>query len=75
MANEQLNQLIKMVNQIANNNSHQTEEESVDLILNHLKKFWALSMKKQIIDYAKQDGEDLVPLAKVAVKELTKEYC
>jgi formate dehydrogenase subunit delta len=75
MANEQLNQLIKMVNQIANNNSHQTETESVDLILNHLKKFWALSMKKQIIEYAKQDGEDLVPLAKVAVRELTKEYC
>jgi formate dehydrogenase subunit delta len=75
MANEQLNQLIKMVNQIANNNSHQTEVESVDLILNHLKKFWALSMKKQIIDYAKQDGVDLVPLAKIAVAELTKEYC
>jgi formate dehydrogenase subunit delta len=75
MANEQLNQLIKMVNQIANNNSHQTETESVDLILNHLKKFWALSMKKQIIEYAKQDGEDLVPLAKVAVRELTKAYC
>jgi formate dehydrogenase subunit delta len=74
MANEQLNQLIKMVNQIANNNSHQTEEESVDLILNHLKKFWALSMKKQIIDYAKQENTDLVPLAKIAVNKLTEEY-
>lgn len=74
MANEQLNQLVKMVNQIANNNSHQTEAESVDLILNHLKKFWALSMKKQIIEYAKQDGENLVPLAKLSIDELAKAY-
>lgn len=74
MANEQLNQLVKMVNQIANNNSHQTEEESVDLILNHLKKFWALSMKKQIIEYAKQDENELTPLAQKAVLELAVVY-
>ncbi|MGJ8679164.1 formate dehydrogenase subunit delta [Paraglaciecola sp.] len=74
MANEQLNQLVKMVNQIANNNSHQTEAESVDLIFNHLKKFWALSMKQQIIEYAKQDDNELTPLAKKAVKELAAIY-
>lgn len=74
MANEQLNQLIKMVNQIANNNSHQTQAESVDLILNHLKKFWALSMKKQIIEYAKQDENELTPLAQKAVLALATVY-
>ncbi|MDU0353162.1 formate dehydrogenase subunit delta [Paraglaciecola aquimarina] len=67
-------QLVKMVNQIATNNSHQTQQESVALIVNHLTKFWALSMKKQIIDYAKQDGKDLLPLAMLSINELAKKY-
>ena len=74
MASEQLQQLIKMVNQIANNNSHQTEAESVALIFNHLKKFWALSMKQQIIEYAKQQDNQLTPLARKAVLELGAVY-
>ncbi|MCF2947301.1 formate dehydrogenase subunit delta [Paraglaciecola aquimarina] len=74
MANEQLKQLIKMVNQIANNNSHQTKDESVALIFNHLKKFWALSMKQQIIEYAKQDNNELTPLAQKAVIQLAVAY-
>ncbi|WP_158965559.1 formate dehydrogenase subunit delta [Paraglaciecola sp. L3A3] len=67
-------QLVKMVNQIANNNSHQTESESVELICNHLKKFWALSMKKQIIEYTQQDLNELTPLAKKAIVKLATIY-
>ncbi|GGO83656.1 hypothetical protein GCM10011348_27960 [Marinobacterium nitratireducens] len=67
----QLDTLILMANQIAANNSHYgTEAEAAERVRNHLKKFWARSMKQQIIDYLQNDGSELSPLARQAIGDL-----
>lgn len=68
---EQLESLIRMVNQIsANNRHHDSDEEAAGAVANHLKKFWARSMKQQIAAYAQQGGEELLPVSKRAVDKL-----
>ncbi|ARS52147.1 formate dehydrogenase subunit delta [Kushneria konosiri] len=63
--------LIKMVNQISlNNRYHDSDEAAAEQIAGHLKKFWARDMKRQIIDYAEQDGSELDPLSRLAVSRL-----
>ncbi len=67
----QLEQLIVMINQIVDNNSYgNTTEQTADATAVHLKKFWARSMKQQIIEYLEQDGSELQPAAKLAVQQL-----
>lgn len=67
----ELEHLIQMANQIvANNSFHDDIEQTAATTAGHLQKFWARSMKKQIIDYAAQDGSDLSPAAKLAVQQL-----
>ena len=44
----QLDSLIRMVNQIAANNTHRGDT-AAEYVHTHLKKFWARSMKRQII--------------------------
>ncbi|WP_036566273.1 formate dehydrogenase subunit delta [Oceanospirillum beijerinckii] len=67
----QLEQLIVMINQIVDNNSYgNTPEQTADATAVHLKKFWARSMKHQIIEYLEQDGSELQPAAKLAVQQL-----
>lgn len=72
MPDAQVTQLIKMANQIVNNNLH--DDKVVDITVNHLKRFWALSMKHLIIEYAKSDGTELEPAAKKAVAILAENY-
>jgi formate dehydrogenase subunit delta len=60
-------QLIHMVNQIAENNQHGGEEKAASVTSVHMQKFWARSMKEDIIEYLKTDGSDLSDTAKVAV--------
>jgi formate dehydrogenase subunit delta len=60
-------QLIHMVNQIAENNQHGGTEKAATVTSVHMQKFWARSMKEDIIDYAKTDGSDLSESAKAAV--------
>ena len=68
MGNHQLTSLIKMVNQIAENNTHIGDEaEAAQMVADHLGKFWARSMKQQIIDYRQQDGSQLLPVADQAI--------
>lgn len=68
-------QLIEMVNQIVNNNTYQGDEEAaIKVSVHHIKQFWARSMKKDIIDYAQNDGSELNSGAKVAIAELAKLY-
>ena len=74
MKNSQLEQLILMVNQIVDNNSYNiSDSQTVEITRNHLKTFWARSMKKSIIDYANSDGKELNELARKSV-ELLSEY-
>lgn len=71
MSDQQLQNLIKMVNQIsANNLHHGDEEQAAEVVATHLRKFWARSMKQQIIDYAESDGRELSTLSRLAVKRL-----
>jgi len=68
----QLDSLIRMVNQIAANNTHRGDT-AAEYVHIHLKKFWARSMKRQIITYLQQDGSELLPLARQAVELLAQE--
>ncbi len=75
MSHSQLDQLIHMANQIADNNLHHGDEtESVQIVSDHLMRFWARAMKQQIVAYANNDGSQLTPLARKAVAELSAQY-
>lgn len=74
-SHSQLNQLISMANQIADNNRHQGDEAAVaNFVASHLKRFWARSMKQQIIDYSKTADNKLNDMAAQAVAILAKSY-
>lgn len=69
MESHRLTSLIKMVNQIAENNMYVGDEaEAAQIVATHLRKFWARSMKQQIIEYHQQDGSKFLPVADQAVE-------
>ncbi|WP_028469147.1 formate dehydrogenase subunit delta [Neptunomonas japonica] len=74
MNHSQLDQLIIMANQIADNNHLDTEAESIEFIATHIKKFWARSMKEELITYAKEGGDKLNVLATQAIMVLSEQY-
>lgn len=67
----QLQSLIRMANQISVNLAREDDEQSATLIANHLKKFWAKSMKEQFVAYAQEDGQELSVLARMAAERLS----
>lgn len=67
---DQLQHLIKMINQISANLDHGDPNKAAEETATHLKKFWARSMKQQIIEYADSDGSDLNAVSKLAVEQL-----
>ncbi|WP_328187819.1 formate dehydrogenase subunit delta [Marinobacter sp. OP 3.4] len=72
MSDQQLQNLIRMINQISDNNLHHGDEgEAAEVVATHIKKFWARSMKQKIIDYAESDGTELSTVSRLAVKRLT----
>ncbi|MBZ9560055.1 MULTISPECIES: formate dehydrogenase subunit delta [Modicisalibacter] len=71
MSDQQLSQLVKMVNQIAAN-QHGDPSTAAQRVTSHLQKFWARSMKAQIIDYLDSDGSQLSPVAREAVADLKR---
>lgn len=74
MASAKVNNLIKMVNQIAANICFQATGQSAVLkITNHLQLFWAKSMKQDIIEYYQQDGDGLSELSGQAIALLAQE--
>lgn len=71
MSSSQIDNLISMLNQIADNNNYKkTDEETAMIVANHVKKFWARSMKANIIKYADSDGSQLSPTIKLALDQL-----
>ena len=71
MSSSQIDNLISMLNQIADNNNYKkTDEETAMIVANHVKKFWARSMKVNIIKYADSDGSQLSPTIKLALAQL-----
>jgi formate dehydrogenase subunit delta len=63
-------QLIHMVNQIAENNQHGGLESAANVTCVHIQKFWARSMKEDIVEYLKTDGQALSEASKAAIKLL-----
>ncbi|MCE8018782.1 formate dehydrogenase subunit delta [Halomonas sp. MCCC 1A11036] len=71
MSRSLLDSLIHMANQIAANNAHYGDD-ATERVYTHLKKFWARSMKRQIVEYLQQDGSELSPLARQAIERLAQ---
>ena len=71
MADQELNHLIKMANQIV---AHCAPGESAAVTAaraaNHMTRFWAPSMKRQIKDYLFKGGDLLSDVTKEAVNQL-----
>ncbi|HDZ37830.1 MAG TPA: formate dehydrogenase [Marinobacter sp.] len=71
MSDQQLNNLIKMIDQIIANNRHHGDDDKVtDVAADHLHKFWARSMKQQIIAYANENPAELSALARATISKL-----
>ena len=71
MSDLQLNNLIKMLEQIiANNLHHGSDQQIVAVATDHLHKFWARSMKQIIINYANENPDTLSVLARMTVAQL-----
>ncbi len=67
-ASSELQTLVKMANQIAANFSFHAD--AVERTADHLKRFWAPSMKKQLLDHIAAGGEGLDDLALQAARQL-----
>jgi len=65
---QEIDQLVKMANQIADNFSF--HEDAVDRLADHLQRFWAPSMRKKLIELLGAGGEGLKPDVIAAVKRL-----
>lgn len=63
-----IEQLIIMANQIGTffKSSPDDEQAKKDIAM-HLKRFWALSMRLQLIEHAQHDGKGLEPIVKAAI--------
>lgn len=73
MSTSQIQHLISMINQISSNNNYKkTDEETAEFVANHIKNFWARSMKKEILHYAAEDGSELSNASRIALSHLDK---
>lgn len=71
MSDPQVTNLIKMIDQIIANNLHHGDDDQVtDVAAAHLQKFWARSMKQQIIAYTNDSPNQLSPLARMTIAKL-----
>jgi len=71
MSSSQIDNLISMLNQIANNNNYKkTDEETAMIVANHVKRFWARSMKANVKKYADSNGSQLSTTIKLALAQI-----
>jgi len=68
MANTEINHLLSMANDIAANLSFQGD--AADKIADHINRFWAPRMRKLLIEYAANDGQDLSEALLPALKKI-----
>lgn len=63
-----IEQLITMANQIGTffKSSPDEEQAKKDIVM-HLKRFWALSMRLQLIEHVQHEGTGLEPIVKDAI--------
>ena len=65
---QEIEQLVKMANQIADNFSF--HEDAVDRLTDHLQRFWAPSMRKKLIEFMETGGDGLKPDVIAAVQRM-----
>ena len=65
-----INKLVRMANQIADNFNTGDPSSAVAGVTDHLTRFWTLDMKKQIIAHLKEGATGLNEIAEEAVREL-----
>jgi formate dehydrogenase subunit delta len=74
MTSTEIDHLVKMANQIADNLDHgEGDEEVAAKVSAHLKRFWAPSMREKIVEYAARDGNNLRPTTSRATALLAAE--
>jgi formate dehydrogenase subunit delta len=66
MTSAKIEHLQNMANQIAANFSY--HEDRVDRIGDHLTRFWAPSMRRELLEHVKSGGDGLHPAALEAVR-------
>jgi formate dehydrogenase subunit delta len=66
----EVEQLVKMANQIAENFSF--HDDSVERLADHLKRFWAPSMREQLTAFHQDGGAGLKPDVIAAIQQLQK---
>ena len=72
MSRGQVEQLVKMANQIAlNTGAHADPEDSARRTAEHIRKFWTPAMREQLTDYCLGGGEGLEPVAQQVVREMS----
>jgi formate dehydrogenase subunit delta len=65
---QQVAQLVKMVNQIADN--FRREDDPIERTAAHLRRFWAPSMRRSLVEFESADGTGLNDAARAAVRHL-----
>jgi formate dehydrogenase subunit delta len=60
--------LVKMANQIAENLDF--HDDAAERVADHLRRFWAPSMRQSLADYMAAGGAGLDPVVKAAVQRL-----
>ncbi len=65
---QEIDQLVKMANQLSDNFSF--HEDAVDRLADHLRRFWAPSMRRKLSTFVDAGGEGLQPDAIVALRRL-----
>ena len=62
--------LVRMANQIASNVEHKDHELAVRLVAEHLRDFWAPSMRERLTAYIDAGGDGLSALALDALSSM-----
>jgi formate dehydrogenase subunit delta len=62
--------LVRMINQIAANVSYQSPDDAVAHIATHLNRFWAPSMRTQLLEFAAAGGAGLDDLSQQALRQV-----
>ena len=65
---QDVERLVKMANQIADNFSF--HDDAAERTADHLQRFWAPSLRARIIDFEAAGGDGLNEVARAAVKRL-----
>ena len=73
MAAKQIDNLVKMSNQIALNMAAWGDEAAVaDKAGEHMEKFWTRDMREQLLDYWRANGEGLLPAVSCALASMDR---